>query len=56
MRDCIKSLIRRIIHFLFKFISYDKLVDDLQNTFTKYNGTNQGSVRLFEFSGKKKEM
>lgn len=55
MRDCIKSLIRRIIHFLFKFISYDKLVDDLQNTFTKYNGTNQEAYACLNFPERKKE-
>lgn len=55
MKDKLKANIRKIIHFLCKWQSYNKLIVKLENEFTKYNGTGQSSVACLNFPVRKTE-
>lgn len=54
-RDKLKANLRRIIHFMCKWQSYNKLILKLENEFIKYNGTGQSSVACLNYPIRKTE-
>ena len=55
LREKIKSVVRQIIHKLYRFTSYSRLEKKLMQTATKYNETNQKALACLNFPKRKTE-
>lgn len=50
-----RSVFRKFLHRLYRLKNYEKLLNDLNNTVTKYNGTGQEAIACLNFPNRKKE-
>lgn len=55
VKEKARSVFRNFLYRLYRLTSYEKLLNDLNNTVTKYNGTGQEALACLNFPNRKKE-
>lgn len=55
VEEKVRSVFRKFLHRLYRLKNYEKLLNDLNDIVTKYNGTGQEAIACLNFPNRKKE-